>query len=113
MEADLGSVRTLWMCWRATTPYARRPQVSKTQSAHRPNTSSLWQWVVGAFLLGFVVSILMPPLLLVLIAVVGAWGLVRWGHQTPSRRTAIAIDLGLGMAAVLYLAIWIVGSVSR
>jgi hypothetical protein len=87
--------------------------MSKTQSLHQPSIRTLWPWVVGALLLSFAVSILMPPLLLVLIVALSAWGLVRWGHQTPSSRIAIAIDLGLGMATVLFLVIWIAGNISR
>jgi energy-coupling factor transporter transmembrane protein EcfT len=87
--------------------------MSKTQTVHRPSTSTLWPWVVGAFLLGFAVSILIPPLLLLLIVALSTWGLVRWGHQTPSSRIAIAVDLGLGLATVLFLVIWIVGNISR
>ena len=87
--------------------------MSKIESVHQPSTSTLWPWVVGALLPGFAVSILMPPLLLVLIVAFSAWGLMRRGHQTPSSRIAIAIDLGLGMATVLFLVIWIVGNISR
>jgi hypothetical protein len=54
----------------------------------------------------------MPPLLLVLIVAPSALGLVPWGHQTPSSPIAIAIDLGLGMATVLFLVIWIAGNIS-
>jgi hypothetical protein len=54
------------------------------------------------------VSILMPPLLLILIVALSAWGLVKWGHQTPSSRRAIALDLGFGMyTAFFLLVIWI------
>lgn len=87
--------------------------MSKIESVHQPSTSTLWPWVVGAFVLGFAVSILMPPLLLVLIVAFSVWGLVRRGHQTPSSRKAIAVDLGLGIATVLFLVIWIVGNISR
>ena len=87
--------------------------MSKAQSVHQPSTSTLWPWVVGALLLGFAVSILMPPLLLVLIVALSAWALVRRGHQTPSSRIAIAVDFGLGIATVLFLVIWIVGNISR
>ena len=87
--------------------------MSKAQSVHRLSIGTLWPWAVGAFLVGFAVSILMPPLLLVLIVALSAWGLVRWGHQTPSSRIAIAADLGLGMATVLFLVIWMVGNISR
>ena len=82
--------------------------MSKTQSVHQSSTSTLWPWVVGALLLGFAVSILMPPLLLLLIVALSAWGLARWGHQTPASRVAVAIDLGLGMYTVFFLlVIWI------
>jgi energy-coupling factor transporter transmembrane protein EcfT len=87
--------------------------MSKTQSVHRPSITTLWPWVVAAFLVGLAVSIVMPPVLLVLIVALTAWGLVRWGHQTPSSRVAIAADFGLGLATVLFLVIWIVGNISR
>lgn len=87
--------------------------MSKAQRLRRPSTNTLWPWVAGAFLLGIPVSILMPPLLFVLIVALSAWGLVRWGHQTPSSRVAIAADLGLGTATVAFLVIWIVGNISR
>jgi hypothetical protein len=66
-----------------------------------------------AFLVGFAASILMPPLLLVLIVALSVWGLVRWGQQTVSSRRALAVDLGLGMATVLFLVIAIVGNILR
>jgi hypothetical protein len=47
--------------------------MSKAQSVHRTGTRSLWPWAPVAFLLGFDVSILMPPLLLVLIGALSAW----------------------------------------
>ena len=87
--------------------------MSNTESVHRPSITTLWPWVVGAFLLGFALTILQPPLLLVLIVALSAWGLVRWGHQTPASRKGIAVDLGLGIATVLFLVIWIVGNISR
>jgi hypothetical protein len=85
----------------------------KAQSVHLRSTVSLWPWVVGALLLGFAVCIFMPPLLVVLIVVLSAWGVMRWPHQTASSRRAIAVDLGLGMAAVLFLVIVIVGNILR
>lgn len=88
-------------------------EMSKAQSLPRTSTSTLWPWFVGAFLLGIAVSILMPPLLLVLIVALSAWGLVKWGHQTPSSRAAIAVDLGLGMSTVAFVVIWLVGNFSR
>ena len=87
--------------------------MSKAQSVHLRTTISLWPWVVGAFLLGVAVCILMPPLLLVLIAALSAWGLARWGQQTESSRKAIAVDLGLGTAAGLFLVILIVRNILR
>jgi hypothetical protein len=85
----------------------------KTQSVHLRSAISLWPWIVGALLLGFAVCIFMPPLLFVLIVVLSAWGVIRWEHQTASSRRAIAVDLGLGMAAVLFLVIVIVGNLLR
>ncbi len=64
--------------------------MSKAQSVHRPGTTSLWPWVVVAFLLGFAVSILMPPLLLVLIVALSTWGLVQWGHPPSANRDLLA-----------------------
>ena len=85
----------------------------KAQSVQLRSTISLWPWVVGALLLGFAVCIFMPPLLVVLIVVLSAWGVMRWEQQTASSRRVIAADLGLGMAAVLFLVIAIVGNILR
>ncbi len=87
--------------------------MSKAESAHRSSTSTLWPWAVGAFLLGIPMSIFMPPLILVFFVALGVWGVARRGHQTPSSRTALAADLGLGIAAAAYLIIWVTGSITR
>jgi hypothetical protein len=85
----------------------------KAQSVHLRSMASLWPWVVGALLLGLVVCIVMPPLLVVLIVGIGAWCVMRREQQTASSRRAVAVDLGLGMAAVLFLVILIVGNFLR
>lgn len=87
--------------------------MSKTQRAYPPGSVTLPPWVIGAFLLGILISIAMPPLLLVLDLSLAAWGLVRFGHQTPSSRRAMATAIGLAMATALYLVIWIGGNISR
>lgn len=87
--------------------------MSKTQSAIRASISRLWPWVVGAFLVGIPVSILMPPLSLMLIIVLSAWGVMRRGHQTASSTTALAVDLGLGIVTAAYLVIWTAGNIAR
>jgi energy-coupling factor transporter transmembrane protein EcfT len=87
--------------------------MSKTQSTYRSSITTLWPWVGGAFLVGCAASIVMPPLLLVLIVGLTAWVLVKRGHQAPLSRVVIAVDLGLGMATVLFLIIWIAGNIAR
>ena len=87
--------------------------MTKAPSVNRPRVITLWPWVIGAFLLGFAASILMPTLLLALILGLSVWGLARWGHQTPASRKAVAIDLGLGIAAAFFLTIWIAGNITR
>lgn len=87
--------------------------MSKTQRAYRPGSAILQPWVIGAFLVGIPISIEMPPLLLVLDVSLASWGLVKFGHQTPSSRKAIAAAVGLAMVTALYLAFWIGGNISR
>ena len=87
--------------------------MSNTQRAHPPGSVALLPWIIGAFLLGILASIAMPPLLLVLDLSFGAWGLVRFGHQTPSSPKAIAAAIGFALATALYLVIWIGGNISR
>jgi hypothetical protein len=87
--------------------------MTKAPSVNPPSVITLWPWVIGEFLLGFAASILMPTLLLALILGLSAWGLVRWGHQTPASRKAVAIDLGLGIAATLFLIVLIAGNITR
>ena len=85
----------------------------KARGVHLRSGISQWPWVVGALLLGVAIFIFMPPFLVVLIFVLSAWGVMRWERQTVSSRRAIAVDLGLGMAAVLFLIIVIVGNILR
>lgn len=87
--------------------------LANTHSVNPSSVINLWPWVVAGCLFGFAASVFMPTLLLALIFAMSAWGLLRWGHQTPASRKAIAIDLGLGIATTLFLVIWLVGNVSR
>lgn len=87
--------------------------MSITQSMRQSMTIVLLPWVIGAFLIGIPIGMVMPPLLLVLVFSLGALGLLKQGHETPSRRRLIASAIGFTMTTVLYLAVWIVGNVAR
>jgi hypothetical protein len=84
-----------------------------TQISLRPNVRTLWPWVIGAFLLGAIVMIFMPPLPPVVIVALSILALARRGQQTASSRRVLAVDVGLLLATALYLIIWIAGNISR
>jgi hypothetical protein len=69
--------------------------------------------LVGEFLLGAMVFVFMPPLLSVVIVALSIWVLARRGRQTASSRKVLAVDVGLFLATVLYLIVWIAGNISR
>ena len=84
-----------------------------TLISHRPNVRTLWPWLVGAFLLGAMVFVFMPPLPPIVIVALSVWVLARRGRQTASSRKVLAVDVGLLLATVLYLIVWIAGNISR
>ena len=59
------------------------------------------------------VFVFMPPLLSVVIVALSIWVLARRGRQTASSRKVLAVDVGLFLATVLYLIVWIAGNISR
>ena len=84
-----------------------------TNISHRPNVRTLWPWLAGAFLLGGIVTVFMPLLPPIVIVALSVWVLARRGRRTASSRNVLAVDVGLLLATVLYLIVWIAGSISR
>lgn len=87
--------------------------MSKFQLTVDQSAKGLWPWTLGALALGVLLSVLMPPLLLILVIAFSAWGLAKSGSQSPSSRRAIAADLGFGAIVVLYLVVLIIGDLVR
>jgi hypothetical protein len=84
-----------------------------TEISHRLNARTLWPWVVGAFLVGAMVMVFMPPLLPIGIVALSVWVFARRGRQTSSSRKVLTVDVGLLLATALYLIVWIAGNISR
>ena len=84
-----------------------------TEISHRLNVRTLWHWMVGAFLVGAVVMVFIPPLLPIAIVALSVWVLARRGRQTAKSHKVLAVDVGLLLATALYLIVWIVGNISR
>ena len=80
-----------------------------TRISRRPNVRTLWPWLVGAFLLGAMVFVFMPPLPPIVIVALSVGVLARRGRQTASSRKVLAVDVRLLLATVLYLIVWIAG----
>jgi len=55
----------------------------------------VWPWTVGALLIGFPLLIMMPPLVPVLIVVLGAFGLAKTARQLEAGRRSLSVASGL------------------
>ncbi len=80
--------------------------MTKTLATGPAKTGPLWPWTAGALVLGVPLSILMPPLALILIVALGGWGLTQRGHQSMLSRRALAVALGLAVVGLVYLLAW-------
>jgi hypothetical protein len=84
-----------------------------TDISHRPNIRTFWPWVVGAFLLGAIVMVFMPPLPPVAFVALTIWYLARADRQNASSRKVAAVAVGLILATALYQIVWFIGNISR
>ena len=87
--------------------------MSMTEISHRLNIRTLWPWAVGAFLVGAMVMVFMPPLLPIGIVALSVWVLARRGQQAASSRKVLAVDVGLILITALYQIVWFAGNISR
>lgn len=85
--------------------------MSRIQIIHQSVSRGIWPWAVGAFLFGLAVSILMPPLLLVLIVALGVWDFAKRSYRNPASRASATL-LGLGVAAMVFLLLAVLGGIS-
>lgn len=79
-------------------------------AAQRPTaTRRAWPWMVGAFVVALLATVVMPPLGFS-VGILALGGLAV-GLARTSRTRAVALSVGAVAAVVCYLAVWLIGSV--